>query len=451
MNENAATDTHYDRLGISETATPDEIKRAYFAAVRHHRPDQHPDLFQKLTESAQILGDAQKRGEYDQKRRAGRRVQALLDQAAQILNKDPQKALSTLKGAIAMAPDLPRPRLLFAQTLLRVEDWTAAEKQYRWLLRNVGKNENLHAKLARCLLKQDRFVDAHHEISAALALNPVWYDGLFLRAQIFEAQEAYPDAARTLEAAIAADGRENFADFDALVRLWENKHKAGASEEAIAEIAQRIVSVVPLPTNGDNPRADAQAARATLKLCDRAAELSEAGRDSLASALLYVAARIEGADETAQSRMADLQARTHVLFEARQAHQDVLIDGPLQDSIHLKYLDRRGSDAGRQTRLENVLAELQEEIGANPQKLTTALDYLQKEYPRLAEAEAAFLGVLRARATRRLDVLNGSPQSAGGGIMPQSAAPDAPGDASPPPATPGGGKIFRWLRGSANG
>ena len=70
MNTDASTtDTLYDTLGVSENATPDEIKRAYFAAVRQHRPETFPELFQKLTESVRVLGDAQKRGEYDQKRR----------------------------------------------------------------------------------------------------------------------------------------------------------------------------------------------------------------------------------------------------------------------------------------------------------------------------------------------------------------------------------------------
>ena len=446
MND-AAADTHYDRLGIPETATPEQIKRAYFAAVRQHRPEQYPELFQRLTESARILGDAQKRGEYDQKRRGGRRVQALLDQAAGILGKDPHKALATLKGAIAMAPDLPRPRLLYAQTLLRIEDWAGAEKQFRWLLKNTGKSEALHGKLARCLLSQDRFADAHAEVRAALVINPAWYDGLFLQARIYEAQEDWEKAAHALEEAVRADGRENFADFDALVRLWEVHHKAGTSED-IDRAAHRIVLVVPLPTNGQDLRADVQSARAVLRLCDRALELSDTGKDFMASALLYVAARIEGADDDAQSRMADLQARTQVLFEARQAQSDVLIDGPLRNSIFLKYLDRRGSDAARQTRLENVLSELQTQINAEPKKLTAAIEYLKKEYPRLAEAEAALLNVLLTRAVRRIEVLNPAPHSAAeGGIMPGAAPPAGP---EAPPAN-NSGKILRWLRGGGNG
>lgn len=452
-NTNASNgDTLYELLGVPETATPEEIKRAYFASVRQRRPDAFPELFQKLTESMRVLGDVQKRGEYDQTRRGGRRVQALLDQAAGVLDKDPQKALTTLKGAIAIAPDLPRPRLLLAQTLFRLGEWAGAEKQYRWLLRTGGKSETLHVKLARCLLKQDRLAEAHQEVLAALALSPVWYDAHFLQAAIYEAQENWSSAAASLEAAIQSDGRENFADFDALVRLWEVFHRAGVSEETIAASSLRIVSTVPLPTGGEDPEADALVARAVLRLCDRAGELSEMGRDALASALLFVAARIEGADHEAQSRMADLQTRTVVLFEARQAQSDVLIAESLRDSIYLKYLDRRGSDAGRQTRLENVLADLQNEINAQPKALHAALDYLKKEYPRLAQAEEAFLGVLSARAVRRMEVLNGTP----GQASPASSMPggsnngDSTSNSPPTPvantARPNGG-ILGWLRG----
>ena len=347
---------------------------------------------------------------------------------------------------------MPRPRLLFAQTLLRVEDWAGAEKQYRWLLRTTGKSEVLRVKLARCLFKQDKFAEAHSEICAALVLNPVWHDALMVQSRIYEAQEDWTNAAASLEKAIAADGRENFADLEALLRLWEVSHRAGAGEETLAQTAERMVSIVPLPTSGADLKADERVARAVLILCDRASELSEAGKDGLASALLYVAARIEGADADAQSRMADLQARTFVLFEARQTQSDVLIDGALRDSIFLKYLDRRGSAAGRQTRLENVLADLQAEINNQPKALSTAIDYLKKEYPRLAEAEAAFLEVLIARALRRMEVLNPKPEllnssGAGGGIMPKTPGDDAPSAEAPPPS--GGGGIFRWLRGNA--
>lgn len=441
------TENYYDVLGVSESATPAEIKRAYFSAVRRYRPDAFPDIFQKLTDAMGVLGSARTRGEYDQKRKAGRRVQGLVDQAAGILDKDPHKALAILKGTVALAPDLPRPRFLIAQTLLRLEDWAGAEKQYRWLLRSTGSSEALRVKLARCLLKQERYDEAHEQINAVLAVTPVWHDALMWQCRIYEAQENFSAAAQSLETAIQADGKENLLDLDALVRLWEVQHSALAGNEAIARTAARIVGVVPLPGENADVETNAQVARAIMRLCERASELSDSGKDALATNLLHVAARIEGTDESAHSRMADLQKRTVVLSEARQAQTDVLVDGPLRDCIFLKYLDRKGSDAGRQTRLENVLAELQSQINNDPKALSATMDYLKKQYPRLAEAENALLSVLASRAARRVDVLNQSANAPAGGVMP-GAPPAAESPVAPPPSpepAPRSGGLFGWL------
>jgi curved DNA-binding protein CbpA len=147
---------YYEVLGVAEDAPAEEIKRAYFRLVREFRPDHHPELFQRFSLASRTLTDARRRNEYDQLRRAGRRVQVLVDQAAIAADKDPVKAMTLLKSAIAIAPDTARPRLLLAQVLMRMGEHEMAEKQYRWLLKEAPRDETLHLKLARCLLAQDR-------------------------------------------------------------------------------------------------------------------------------------------------------------------------------------------------------------------------------------------------------------------------------------------------------
>ena len=70
-------DTHYVVLGIPETATQDEIKRAYRHLIRRVHPDKFPDAspFWKLAveqkskrviEAHDVLSDATQRSFYDQ-------------------------------------------------------------------------------------------------------------------------------------------------------------------------------------------------------------------------------------------------------------------------------------------------------------------------------------------------------------------------------------------------
>jgi DnaJ-class molecular chaperone len=63
---------YYEVLGISKTATEDEIKKAYRKLARKHHPDVNPgdksaeDKFKEINEAYEVLSDADKRKGYDQ-------------------------------------------------------------------------------------------------------------------------------------------------------------------------------------------------------------------------------------------------------------------------------------------------------------------------------------------------------------------------------------------------
>lgn len=58
----------YHVLGVASSATPEEIKAAYRRLSMLYHPDRetgNAQIFQKVTKAYEILGDAQKRKEYD--------------------------------------------------------------------------------------------------------------------------------------------------------------------------------------------------------------------------------------------------------------------------------------------------------------------------------------------------------------------------------------------------
>lgn len=66
---------YYDVLGVSKTASEAEIKKAYRSKAHKLHPDKGGDAekFKEINEAYQVLGDPQKRAQYDQFGHAGTR------------------------------------------------------------------------------------------------------------------------------------------------------------------------------------------------------------------------------------------------------------------------------------------------------------------------------------------------------------------------------------------
>src|SRR5215218_6521022 len=63
---------HYATLGVSKTASSEEIQKAYRKLARKYHPDMNPDdatakkKFQEVQSAFEVLSDADKRKRYDQ-------------------------------------------------------------------------------------------------------------------------------------------------------------------------------------------------------------------------------------------------------------------------------------------------------------------------------------------------------------------------------------------------
>ena len=73
----AQTRDYYGVLGVASNASQDEIKKAYRRLAKRYHPDANQndpksaERFKEISEAYQVIGDAEKRKQYDDMRRLG--------------------------------------------------------------------------------------------------------------------------------------------------------------------------------------------------------------------------------------------------------------------------------------------------------------------------------------------------------------------------------------------
>jgi curved DNA-binding protein CbpA/CheY-like chemotaxis protein len=180
--------THYELLGVSETAGADELKKAYFTAAKRYHSDSFSglnlgsaqkvaeDLFARVNEAHSVLSDKEKKAEYD----------VFVDRK--------KKGLPTDVAAILRAEGL----FQKGEALFKIGRYEDAEVQFREAIALNNSEAEFHAYLGMAIFKRTgKPYDGLQHEEKALELDARLYSANLFCAQMLEAS-GNPDGARNL-------------------------------------------------------------------------------------------------------------------------------------------------------------------------------------------------------------------------------------------------------------
>lgn len=187
MRDHLKDASHYTVLGVAESATLDEVKRAYFGMAKKFHSDSFSgmelgsarkiaeELFAKVNEANSTLTDKEKRAEYD----------VYLDRKA--------KGLPTDVGAILRAEGVFQKGELF----FKAGRWEDAETQFREAIALNHAEAEFHAYLGMAIFKRTgKPAEGLIHVDKALELDPRLHSGNLFAVQLFEAS-GDPERAKT--------------------------------------------------------------------------------------------------------------------------------------------------------------------------------------------------------------------------------------------------------------
>lgn len=110
---------YYAVLGVSSDASPEVIKKAYYAGVRKHPPEKDPSGNQKIREAYEVLKDPSQRKEYDAQSLYGEELNRLWSLAGEHHeNKNYQEEAKALKRILIISEDHSQARIKLSRCYL---------------------------------------------------------------------------------------------------------------------------------------------------------------------------------------------------------------------------------------------------------------------------------------------------------------------------------------------
>lgn len=203
MTELEFEEDYYAILGVEDEAAPEDIRKAYLKLAKRLHPDRFPNdetgkqaaqaEFRRVTQAHYVLGEPERREEYDRLRQLARARHLLKNaEPGQGVSAPSSAAESASTGTQQAQPAVDESinqkwaakHLTRADELFRRRNYQEAETAIKEAIRLVPTEPKFHNKLAEIYLARGWRTYAMTEVQAALKQNPKDPDARNLEAKI---------------------------------------------------------------------------------------------------------------------------------------------------------------------------------------------------------------------------------------------------------------------------
>jgi len=207
----------YTILGISETATSEEIKRSFFKKVKEiGGPEKNPKDYKVIREAYDTLYNPTSRNEYDAMSSFGEEINLLVEQAEDEWSKDDpnfELIVKCLKKAVVLGPQIGRIRNLLGLALNSIENHTDAIKQFEKAIDIHPDNSDYWLNLGYAYKSGKNYDRAKESFQKALRLDKESPSSYIAIAYLYLELKDFAKAHLALDTGIHADGKVDFSDF----------------------------------------------------------------------------------------------------------------------------------------------------------------------------------------------------------------------------------------------
>ena len=172
---------YYQLLGIAQEASPDEIKRAYYTAVKKHSPDKDPENFKLIRAAYDTLSKTAGRTEYDKifKIDATDKIKQDLLKARDLFNDNRYKQIIEMfTDGKKPITDNPEANIMLANAYLRIGKSGTADTLLKKVLAKDPDNADAIVVLSQACIRRGHTNKALEHLQQGLKTNtnhlPMW-------------------------------------------------------------------------------------------------------------------------------------------------------------------------------------------------------------------------------------------------------------------------------------